>query len=143
MAARVVEVVVGALVREGRVLLGHRSPDKHAFPDVWDLPGGVVEAGESELEALARELHEELGVRIEPDSVRHLCRATVGPPAEPVVLSAWLVPDWHGTPANLAPEEHVDLAWFAAEDLPPLAHARVRRAVVGGLDHGRAGDPRP
>ena len=57
-----VEVVVGALVRDGRVLLGHRRPDKRAYPDVWDLPGGVMEDGESELDALARELREELGV---------------------------------------------------------------------------------
>jgi hypothetical protein len=41
------KVVVGALVREGRVLLVHRSPNKHAYPDVWDLPGGLIEAGES------------------------------------------------------------------------------------------------
>ena len=41
-------VVVGALVRDGRVLLGQRSPSKRAYPDVWDLPGGVVEDGESE-----------------------------------------------------------------------------------------------
>jgi 8-oxo-dGTP pyrophosphatase MutT (NUDIX family) len=58
------EVVVGVLILEGRVLLVHRRPEKHANPDVWDLPGGLVEAGESELDALARELHEELGVKI-------------------------------------------------------------------------------
>ena len=50
------EVVVGALVRGGQVLLVHRRPDKHANPEVWDLPGGLVEAGESELDTLAREL---------------------------------------------------------------------------------------
>ncbi|SIN45041.1 NUDIX domain-containing protein [Micromonospora cremea] len=33
-------------------------PTKRAYPDVWDLPGGQVEAGESELQALAREMHE-------------------------------------------------------------------------------------
>ena len=57
-------VVLGALVRDGHVLLVHRRPEKRANPDVWDVPGGVMEAGESELQALARELHEELGVRI-------------------------------------------------------------------------------
>jgi 8-oxo-dGTP pyrophosphatase MutT (NUDIX family) len=42
------EVVVGALVRDGRVLLVHRRPTKQVNPDAWDLPGGVVEAGEPE-----------------------------------------------------------------------------------------------
>lgn len=128
-----VQVVVGALVREGRVLLAHRSPDKHAFPDVWDLPGGVREAGESELAALARELHEELGVRIATESTSHLCRVTVGPEHGQAGLSAWLVPEWEGVPANVAPEEHVAIGWFAPEDVPPLVHPRVRAAVLEAM----------
>jgi 8-oxo-dGTP pyrophosphatase MutT (NUDIX family) len=133
-----VEVVLGALVRDGRVLLGHRSPDKQAYPDVWDLPGGVVEAGESELVALARELHEELGVQIETSSVSHLCRVTVSPGAEPAMLSAWLVRAWQGAPVNRAPEEHVDIGWFDVEVLPPLAHALVRTTLVEAMrGHGR------
>jgi 8-oxo-dGTP diphosphatase len=127
------EVVVGALVRDGRVLLGHRSPTKHAYPDVWDLPGGLVEAGESELGALTRELHEELGVHIATGSASHLCRLTVGPAAEPALLSAWLVHDWQGTPANVAPEEHDDIGWFGLAELPPLAHALVRTALVDAI----------
>ena len=95
---RMHEVVVGALVRGGQVLLVHRSPNKHAYPDVWDLPGGLIEAGESELDALTRELHEELGVQIAPASVAHLCRLTVGPAEEPALLSAWLVHDCQRTP---------------------------------------------
>ena len=86
-----IEVVVGALVRDGRVLLGHRRADKRAYPDVWELPGGVMEAGESELDALARELREELGVEIATESAAHLCRVAAGPADERAVLSAWLV----------------------------------------------------
>ena len=103
------KVVVGALVSEGRVLLVHRSPNKRAYPNLWDLPGGGIEAGEAELGALTRELHEELGVRIATDSASHLCRVTVGPADEPALLSAWLVRDWQGRPANVAPEEHDDI----------------------------------
>jgi len=131
-----VHVVVGALVREGRVLLGHRSRLKHAFPGVWDLPGGVVEPGETEAAALARELHEELGVSIDPASASHLCRVVVRPGREPVTLSAWLVGAWDGTPVNAAPEEHDEIAWCALADLPPLAHPHVRAAVVDA-----AGEP--
>lgn len=130
---RVDEVVVGALVQEGRVLLVHRRSDKRANPDVWDLPGGVIEAGESELDALARELHEELGVRIATASATHLCRLTAGPAHEPALLSAWLVPGWRGKPANAAPEEHDDIAWFSLEELPPPPHVLVRTALVNAL----------
>ena len=131
-----VEVVVGAMVGNGRVLLGHRSPDKHAYPDVWDLPGGVIEAGESELGALARELREELGVEVTPESAHHLCRVTAGLSAEPVLLSAWLVSDWRGTPTNLAPDEHVAIRWFDLDELPSLAHAQVRTSLLHAVERG-------
>ncbi len=116
----------------------HRRPDKRAYPDVWDLPGGVIEAGESEVGALTRELHEELGVRIATDSASHLCRVAAGPAEEPAVLSAWLVRDWEGTPENLAPEEHDDIAWFGLDELPPPAHELVRTALMDAVERGRS-----
>ena len=127
---RVHKVVVGALVREGRVLLVHRRRDKRARPNVWDLPGGLMEPGESELGALTRELQEELGVLLAAGSASHLGRLTVGPAEEPALLSAWLVREWQGTPANVAPEEHDDIGWFGLEELPPPPHVVVRSALV-------------
>ena len=127
------KVVVGALVCEGRVLLVHRRPNKRAYPNVWELPGGIIEADESELGALTRELHEELDVWIATDSASHLCRVTAGPAEEPALLSAWLVRDWQGTPANVAPEEHDDIGWFGLEELPPPAHELVRAALVDAI----------
>lgn len=127
------KVVVGALVQEGRVLLVHQRPNKRAYPDVWDLPGGVIEADESELGALTRELHEELGVRIATGSASHLCRVTARPAGEPAILSAWLVREWQGEPANAAPEEHDDIGWFGLGELPPPAHQLVRTALVSAI----------
>ena len=100
---------------------------------MWDLPGGIVEAGESELGALARELYEELGVQIVTRSACHLDRLTAGPAEEPAVLSAWLVRDWQGTPANVAPEEHDDIGWFGLEELPPPPHVLVRTALINAI----------
>lgn len=125
------QVVIGALVSQGRVLLGRRSPDKAAYPDVWDLPGGGVEAGETELGALARELHEELGVKVTTASVSELCRLVTVGADQPVSLTAWLVAEWQGHPTNLAPDEHAEIRWFALDQLPTLAHESVREALVG------------
>jgi len=127
------KVVVGALICSGRVLLVHRRQDKRANPDVWDLPGGLMEPGESELAALTRELYEELGVHIATVAATHLCRLIAGPADEPAVVSAWLVPDWRGTPANVAPEEHDDIGWFDVRDLPPPPHVLVREELVSAL----------
>ncbi|QIG41500.1 NUDIX domain-containing protein [Nocardioides anomalus] len=128
-------VVLGALVRDDRLLLALRRADKAAYPGVWDLPGGVVEAGESEPDALARELREELGVRIATGS--HLVSLVAAPAGEPVTLSAWLVREWVGTPTNTAPEEHDDLAWVALDALPPPVHPPVRAALLSALRDGR------
>lgn len=124
---------MGALVRDRRVLLAYRSHSKRAYPDVWELPGGVVEAGESELDALTRELAEELGVQIATSSASCLCRLTAGPAEAPALLSAWLVPDWMGTPSNHAPEEHDDIRWFDIHHLPPTAHGLLRTALLNAV----------
>ncbi len=132
------EVVVAALVRDGRVLLVHRNPSRHAYPDVWDLPGGHIEAGETELAALTREMHEELGVRIAPASVIHLCRLEAGSGGESLRLSGWLVDEWQGTPTNAAPDEHDDIRWFRPEELPPLAHELLGAALAEALRNASA-----
>lgn len=58
----IVDVAVAVLEREdGRVLLAER-PQGKASPGFWELPGGKFDPGETPLQALARELHEEIGV---------------------------------------------------------------------------------
>lgn len=57
--------VVAALIeRDGLLFAARRSPGRREG-GLWELPGGKVEAGESDREALARELAEELGILVE------------------------------------------------------------------------------
>jgi 8-oxo-dGTP diphosphatase len=58
------DVVCAIIERDGRFLIARRSAGRH-LAHKWEFPGGKVEAGESEAEALERELLEELGVRVE------------------------------------------------------------------------------
>ena len=58
---RPVLAVSAAVFRDGRVLIAHRTRP----PQLWSLPGGTVEAGETLIEAAARELREETGVEAE------------------------------------------------------------------------------
>lgn len=61
--------VVAALIRtRGQVLLTQRRPGRHLGLS-WEFPGGKVEAGETDEEALIRELQEELGVDVRVGSL--------------------------------------------------------------------------
>ena len=61
-------VVAAALFDDsGRVLIAQRPAGKH-MAGWWEFPGGKVAPGESDAQALVRELREELGVDAQPDT---------------------------------------------------------------------------
>jgi 8-oxo-dGTP diphosphatase len=114
-------VVLAVLARTGRVLLCHRRADRDWYPDVWDFPGGHLEAGETPEDAARREVMEELGVVVEGEVRIHAAWASDDGTEEVTFV---LVEDWRGEPANLAPEEHDAVRWFTLGEAltVPLAH---------------------
>ena len=90
------------------------------------------------MEALSRELWEELGIRIEMTSVVPLASVVAGSPEDPAQITAWLIRAWHGMPENLAPEEHLAIQWIDMDQLPPLANRSVHRALAQAV---RGQDP--
>jgi len=58
-----VPVVCAIIVRDDRIMIAQRPPDKK-LGGLWELPGGKVEPGESAEAALHRELYEELGCTV-------------------------------------------------------------------------------
>lgn len=54
-----IKVVAGIVVRDGRLLLQQRTPGRD-FEFTWESPGGKVEEGETPLQALVREIREEV-----------------------------------------------------------------------------------
>ena len=130
-------VVAGLLVRAGQVLLAHRSPGRRWYPDVWDLPGGHVEPGESGGAALARELREELGLTVAAADCSPVATLRTGPDDDVAVeLTVHRVQRWSGTPVNRCPEEHDELRWCTAADLSalPLVHPAYGPLLIRALD---------
>lgn len=111
-------IAIAALVKDGRVLLAHRHPERQWYPNCWDLVGGHIEVGESPEDAIRRECREEIAVEIV--TIRSLKIELADPNLKP---HAFLVTDWRGTPVNAAPEEHDALEWFSLSELPGLTLA--------------------
>lgn len=68
MARKTLRVVAAVIRRDGRYLISQRMP-KAAFPLYWEFPGGKVEPGEQDDEALRREMLEEMNARIQVGSL--------------------------------------------------------------------------
>ncbi len=131
-------VIVGAaIISAGRVLAGARS-EPPAMAGMWEFPGGKVEPGESEHEALIRECVEELGVQIEigdrigTDVLLRHGRAVLR------LFAARLV---GGEPQ---PYDHAELRWLGIDELDDVpwlpADAPLVRALRPILDHSDNGD---
>ena len=59
----VVDVAIGMVMREGRVLIARRKDGVH-LGGYWEFPGGKIEAGETAEECVRREMREEVGVEV-------------------------------------------------------------------------------
>ena len=106
----------GAIIKDGRILLGLRSAQKDFYASCWDVFGGHVEAGETPEDALKRELREELGI-----SAERFTLLGVFDEPHPELYGAgrhyfFAVTEWTGQPQNLS-DEHDDIRWFAWSDL--------------------------
>lgn len=107
-------VAVGMLVRaDGAVLMTSR-PHGKPYEGFWEFPGGKLEAFESVSAALARELHEEIGIGVNRDAfaweIEHVY------PHAHVMLHFHWVHDWQGVPHCA---EGQQLVWVGANDAWP------------------------
>src|SRR5918994_6473274 len=92
----IIEVAAAVLQRpDGSFLLAQRPPGK-VYAGYWEFPGGKVEPGEPAAAALARELHEELGIDVEC-AYPWLTRVFTYPHAT-VRLNFFRVTRWRGEP---------------------------------------------
>jgi 8-oxo-dGTP diphosphatase len=110
-----IDTVAWVHVENGRILCA-RPRGK----DIFYIPGGKREGTESDLQTLLREITEELGVTLLPETVRHSATYEAQQPGDHpdgvVVRMSCYSGDYRGT---LVPSSEIDeLAWFSFADRP-------------------------
>jgi 8-oxo-dGTP diphosphatase len=126
--------VAVAVIRKGstdstKILITKRSDDAHQG-GLWEFPGGKVELNETVQEALQRELEEELGVVLEPQSLEPLIQIRHDYPDKHVLLDVWFVDRFKGEPYG---KEGQPFEWVPVDTLHtfdfPAANIPIIRAV--------------
>jgi 8-oxo-dGTP diphosphatase len=121
--------VVAAVLRDaaGRVLIAQRPPGKH-MAGYWEFPGGKVMPGESAVQALTRELAEELGVRLL--GCRPLLQLRHEYEDRVIELDVFVADEYLGVPAGL---EGQALKWVATAELAREALLPADRPIVEAM----------
>jgi 8-oxo-dGTP diphosphatase len=112
--------VSATIYREGRILLVRRARDPGR--DLFSLPGGVVEAGETLAEAVMREVLEETGLIVAPVQLAGhrevIVRDAEGRVERHFVILSFAC-RWHAGEATLS-DEVAETRWVAPDDLADL-----------------------
>lgn len=125
MSTHVVQVAAAAIFDdEGRVLITRRADDAHQG-GLWEFPGGKVEAGETVRDALARELHEELGIEVQ--QARPLIRIRHDYPDKSVLLDVWRVDGFSGEAHG---REGQPLTWVEPRTLSEYAFPAANQPII-------------
>jgi len=117
-----VRVVAAVIQRNGRLLVCERPAHKR-HGGLWEFPGGKVEPGESDFDAVSRELAEELGVSVRSVGAVEFSFAD---PGSHFVIEFMQV-EISGDPECL---EHAALAWVGEEEALGYALAPTDRRYV-------------
>ncbi|WP_241546858.1 Nudix family hydrolase [Thiohalobacter thiocyanaticus] len=118
-----------AVIRDAqdRILVSRRHDQAHQG-GLWELPGGKCEPGEPALDALRREIREELGIRVA--RAEPLIRIPYRYPDREVRLEVYEVRDWSGEPQGC---EGQPLRWVSVNELDgldfPAANGPILRAL--------------
>ncbi len=126
-AAEPVHVAVGVIRQGRRVLVARRADDAHQG-GLWEFPGGKREGVETIEAALARELDEELGIRVE--AAEPMLRIEHDYGDKHVLLDVWRVQRFEGRPEG---RQGQPLRWVSLDELASLRFPQANGPIVRAL----------
>lgn len=130
VASKRVHVAVGVIYNpQGQILIARRHDDAHQG-GLWEFPGGKVESGESVCDALARELHEELGIVVQTSSCTQLFEIRHDYTDKVVLLDVWKVVKFDGEALG---KEGQPLRWVEPETLSEYAFPAANKAIIDAI----------
>jgi 8-oxo-dGTP diphosphatase len=125
-----VEVVAAIVVdSQHRILMAQRADWQHQGGK-WEFPGGKIESGETHMQALARELKEEVDVQIDQQACELFKAVHHDYSDKHVSLYFYLVKDFSGTAKGL---EGQPVMWVNAQTLPQMAIPDANQAIADAL----------
>jgi 8-oxo-dGTP diphosphatase len=124
---KIIDVVCAVIEEKGRVLVTRRGAGMH-LEGLWEFPGGKMHEGEDERAALVREIHEELGVEVEP--LRRLPDSEHDYGEKHIRLIPWVCRLVAG---DIVLHEHSEFKWSEFEDLPKFDWCPADTPIVRRL----------
>lgn len=121
--------------REGHILIARRKPEI-TLGGYWEFPGGKIEAGETPGECAARELHEEMDVRVETgDIVAETVHDYGGGKVVRLIAVRAILLGGH-----IRLHDHDDIRWVPVSEMGDFLFAPADEAIVAALVEGHRRD---
>lgn len=130
-------VVCAVVEHQGEILCMQKGDHKYSYiSHHWEFPGGKVEQGETEEQALVRELMEEMDYHVTVE--RHLLTTEYIYPDFEISLSAYLChPANNESPRLFKMKEHIQSQWLAPSHLNTLVWAPADKQLIDEISKTR------
>jgi 8-oxo-dGTP diphosphatase len=119
--------VAGIAIDKGSLFIARRKPGGD-LGEKWEFPGGKVEDGENDIDALKREFREELGIAIEVGPF--LTSAEFTHNGSKYLLNVYRI---YFQPGNFTMAEHSEWRWTAPDDITGLDFVDSDRSLLPAL----------
>ena len=121
-----IDVVAAAIVNNGRILCVKRGKSKYDYTSFkYEFPGGKIEEGETQEEAIIREISEELNIEIEVK--KFLVSSTHSYPDFTITLHTFICNILQG---ELTLNEHIEYKWLLPKELNSVIWTDADKEIV-------------